>query len=74
MWYSFFVSVSYATLALLTFLLVVGCATKEQQPTAARAEKTEVQKYGTGMYSVGRSGGKLRYTDHVNIAASEEFR
>ena len=71
---NFFVSVSSVTLALLTSLLVIGCATKEQQPNAARAEKTEAQKYGTGMYSVGRSGGGLRYSGHVNIAASEEFR
>ena len=74
MWYPFFVSVSPATLALLTSLLVIGCATKEQQPTAARAEKTEVEKYGTGWGAVGRSGGGLRYSGHVNIAASEEFR
>ena len=70
---SVFMSVPSATTALLASLLVIGCATKEQQPTAARAE-TEVQKYGTGWFAVGRKGGKLRYTDHENIAASEEFR
>ena len=67
-------SVPSATMALLASLLLIGCATKEQQPTAARAEKTDVQKYGTGWSAVERSKGGLRYTGHVNIAASEEFR
>ena len=74
MWYLFFCECFLCDSRTPHILLVIGCATKEQQPAAARAEKTDVEKYGTGMFSVGRSGGKLRYTDHVNVAASEEFR
>ena len=67
-------SVPSATMALLASLLLIGCATKEQQSTAARAE-TGVQKDDTdGWSAVGRREGNPRYTDHENIAASEEFR
>jgi hypothetical protein len=61
----------------LAFLLVIGCATNEEQPTAAGAD-TGVQKHKTiGMSEVQEVGprkGQLRYTDHVNIASEEVQR
>jgi hypothetical protein len=46
MWYGLLVSHPSATLALLAFMLVVGCSAKEEQATAARAQ-TGVQKHNT---------------------------
>ncbi|HEY5707315.1 MAG TPA: hypothetical protein VIS96_17280 [Terrimicrobiaceae bacterium] len=69
-------SVCFRTLAVLSFSLVVGCATKEEQPTAARAE-TGVQKHhtiGASEVQKARGSGLLRYTDHINPASEEVQR
>ena len=64
-------------MTLAAFLLVIGCATKEGQPTAARAE-TGVQKQKTiGASEVQEAGprkGGLRYSDHVNPASEQVQR
>ncbi|HEY5707314.1 MAG TPA: hypothetical protein VIS96_17275 [Terrimicrobiaceae bacterium] len=62
-------SVPSATLTLLAFLLVVGCATKEQQPTAA---ETAVGKYDKSGWGALRASNRMG-SDHLNIA-SEELR
>ena len=65
MWYHGF-GMSVRSITLAAFLLVIGCATKEGQPTAARNETgvgaSELQEVGS------RKGG-LRYSDHVNPAS-----
>jgi hypothetical protein len=69
-------SVCSLTLAALSSLLFIGCATKEEQPTAARAE-TGVQKHrtiGASEVQKGRGAGLLRYTDHINPASEEVQR
>ena len=54
---------------------MTGRTTKEEQPTAARAE-TGVPKHQIGASEVqkGRGTGLLRYTDHINPAAQEVQR
>ncbi|HEY5779468.1 MAG TPA: hypothetical protein VIT00_12065 [Terrimicrobiaceae bacterium] len=58
-------SISSATLGLLAFLLVIGCATKEQQPTAAQ---TAVGKYDTSGWGALRASNRMG-SDHLNIAS-----
>jgi hypothetical protein len=64
-----FMSRPSATLVLLA-LLVVGCATKEQQPTAAQTAR--VEKYDKSGWGALRTSNRLG-SDHINIA-SGEFR
>lgn len=68
---------SVRSITLAAFLLVIGCATKEGQPTAARAE-TGVQKHkpigASELQELGPRKGALRYSVHVNPASAEVQR
>jgi hypothetical protein len=58
-------SLPSATLVLLAFLPVIGCAAKEQQPTAAQ---TAVEKYDKSGWGALRSSNRMG-SDHLNIAS-----
>ena len=67
-WYPFFVSVSSATLALLTFLLIIGCATQEQQSIARTKSASEDNDIGG--WDEFRTWNRMG-ADHINTASGE---
>ena len=59
-------SVPTVTLTLIASLLIIGCATQEQQPTARKSASEDVKGGWDEFRTWNRMGA-----DHVNIASDE---